>query len=385
MPWATTSVTEQRIRFVIRASQDSVNMSALCREFGVSRPTGYLWLDRYREIGSASGVFERSRRPQHSPSRTPQHHEERIVALRQEFGWGAKKIRVLLLREGTDLKVATINRILKRKELIHPKDSHRPAVKHFERERPNMLWQMDFKGDYPFRRGRCYPLSILDDHSRFVVGLYALSGQDTETVSAHLVATFERFGVPEAMLMDHGVPWWSNSNGHGLTRLSVSLIKQGIRLYFSGIRHPQTQGKVERFHRTLAEAIRHRGRPQTLFGFAQTLKEIRQEYNHIRPHESLQMAVPSEHYQPSAKCYTPNPDAWLYPEGAIVMRLNMKGAFYYRQRRHFVCEALAGEPVRLEELDNKLLISYRHMYVREINIETGGSITLLKKPRNNEL
>lgn len=385
MPWATTSVTEQRIRFVIRASQDSVNMSALCREFGISRPTGYLWLDRYCESGSISGVFEHSRRPHHSPSRTPQHHEEHIVALRQEFGWGAKKIRVLLLREGIDLKVATINRILKRKDLIHVKDSHRPAIKHFEREHPNMLWQMDFKGDYPAGRGRCYPLSIIDDHSRFVVGLHALSGQDTETVSTRLVATFERFGVPEAMLMDHGVPWWSNSNGHGLTRLSVSLIKQGIRLYFSGIRHPQTQGKVERFHRTLADAIRHRGRPATLLGFAQVLKQIRQEYNHIRPHESLQMAVPSEHYRPSSKSYNPTPGAWEYPEGAKLMRLNMKGGLYYGRTRHFVCEALAGELVRLEELDNKLLISYRHMYVREINIETGRSITLLKDATKHKL
>ncbi len=135
---------------------------------------------------------------------------------------------------------------------------------------------------------------------------------------------------------------------------------------------------MERFHRTLADAVRHRGWPETLLGFVQILKQIRQEYNHIRPHESLQMAVPSEHYQPSAKSYTPTPVAWEYPEGAMVMRLNMKGAFYYRRRRHFVCEALAGELVRMEELDNKLLISYRHMYVREINIETGRSVTLLE-------
>jgi len=379
MPWDTTSVTEQRIRFVLRASQDSVNMSALCHEFNISRPTGYLWLNRYRTFGSVSGVCELSRRPHHSPSRTSQDHQARIVALRQEFGWGAKKIRVLLLREGMDLKVATINRILKRKGLIHQKDSHRPAVKRFEREHPNTLWQMDFKGDYSLRRGHCYPLSILDDHSRFVVGLYALSGQDTETVSSRLVATFERFGVPEAILMDHGIPWWGNSNGHGLTRLSVSLIKQGIRLYFSGIRHPQTQGKVERFHRTLKETVRHRGRPQTLAGFVTALDRFREEYNNIRPHEALQMAVPSEHYQPSTKSYTPTPSAWEYPQGAIVIRLNMKGSFYYRRQRHFVCEALAGELVRLEELENKLLISYRHMYVREINIETGRSISLLDK------
>jgi len=379
MPWGASSVMEERIRFVIRASQDSANVSALCREFGISRPTGYLWLNRYRAAGGMAGVFERSRRPHHSPKRATAEHEERVVALRREYGWGARKLRVLLLEEGLDLKVATINRILDRRSLIEVRDSHRPAVNRFERERPNQLWQMDFKGEYPAGRGFCYPLSILDDHSRFMVGLYALSGQDTASVNACLISTFEHYGVPEAMLMDHGVPWWSNSNGHGLTRLSVSLIKQGIRLYFSGFRHPQTQGKVERFHRTLTEAVRHRGQPATLLDFAHEFKKIRHQYNHIRPHESLNMAVPAQHYQPSSRSYTPRPVPWEYPEGAILVRLNMKGAFYYRLRRHFVCEALAGETVRLEELDDKLLISYRHTYVREIAVTTGLSTSLLRE------
>lgn len=377
MPWTTTSVTEERIRFVIRASQDSVNMSALCDEFNISRPTGYLWLDRYREVGSVSGVFERSRRPLHSPSRTPQPHEERIIALRREFGWGARKIRVLLLREGVDLKVATINRILKRKNLIHQKDSHRPAVKRFEREHPNQLWQMDFKGDYPSGKGRCYPLSVLDDHSRYAIGLFALSGQDTKTVRDCLIKVFESCGVPHAMLMDHGIPWWSTSNNNGLTRLSVSLIDQGIKLYYSGIRHPQTQGKVERFHRTLSESIRHKGRPNTLSGWKQILKSFLYEYNQIRPHEALQMATPSEYYQPSQKAYNPTPKKWEYPEGSVVETLNTRGWLGKSRTRYFVSEALAEKEVRIEQIENKLIVSYRHMYIREIEIETGRTKSLL--------
>ena len=377
MPWTTISVMEQRIKFVIRASQDTANMSVLCHEFSISRPTGYLWLDRYRKSGSLSGVFERSRRPHNSPSRTLGHHEGRIVALRQQFGWGARKIRVLLLREGMDLKVATINRVLKRKGLIHRKDSHRPAVKRFEREHPNQLWQMDFKGDYPSDKGRCYPLSVLDDHSRYVVGLYALSGQDTKTVKGCLVNAFETCGVPDAMLMDHGIPWWSTSNNHGLTRLAVSLIDQGIKLYFSGIRHPQTQGKVERFHRTLSDSIRHKGRPNTLSDWSQTLNSILYEYNHIRPHEALQMATPSEHYQPSTKDYDPNPRKWEYPEGSVVETLNTRGWTGKSRTRYFVSEALAEKEVRIERIENKLIISYRNMYIREIETETGRTKSLL--------
>ena len=377
MPWASTSVSDQRIKFVVRASQDSVNMSALCLEFGISRPTGYHWLDRYRQAGSLSGVFERSRRPLRSPSRTEQSHEERIEALRREFGWGAKKIRVLLLREGLDLKVATVNRILKRRGLIHRKDSHRPAMKRFEREHPNQLWQIDFKGDYPSGGGRCYPLSVIDDHSRYAIGLYALSGQDTRTVSDCLAKAFESCGVPNAMLMDHGIPWWSTSNNNGLTRLSVSLIDQGIKLYYSGIRHPQTQGKVERFHRTLNESIRHKGHPNTLSGWDQMLKSFLHEYNHIRPHEALQMATPSEYYQPSQKVFDPNPKRWQYPEGSVVETLNTRGWLGKSRTRYFVSEALAGKEVRIEKIKTKLIVSYRHMYIREIETETGRTKSLI--------
>lgn len=377
MPWTTTSVSEQRIKFVIRASQDSVNMSVLCHEFSISRPTGYLWLDRYRQAGSLSGVFERSRRPHRSPSHTLQPHEDRIAALRREFGWGAKKIRVLLLREGIDLKVVTINRILKRMGLIHHKDSHRPALKRFEREHPNQLWQIDFKGDYPCGGGRCYPLSILDDHSRYAIGLYALSGQGTQPVKDCLVKAFESYGVPGAMLMDHGIPWWSTSNNHGLTRFSVSLIDQGIKLYYSGIRHPQTQGKVERFHRTLNESIRHKGRPKTSSGWEQTLKSFVHEYNYIRPHEALQMATPSEYYRPSSKAYNPTPKRWEYPEGSVVETLNTRGWIGKSRIRYFVSEALAGREVRIEKIETKLLISYRNMYIREIETKSGRTKSLI--------
>jgi len=377
MPWESSSIMEERIKFVIRASCEGINFSALCREFGISRPTGYHWLKRYRDAGSLSRIGELSRRPHHTPNRTPVSLEKRIITLRQKHGWGAKKLRELLLGECIDMKVTTINRILKRNGLIHPKDSHRPAVTHFERSQPNELWQMDFKGDYPSDDGRCYPLSVLDDHSRYVIGLYALPGKDTNTVKDCLIKTFETCGVPYAMLMDHGIPWWSPSNNLGLTRLSVSLIDQGIRLYFSGYRHPQTQGKVERFHRTLNEAICHKGRPRTLSGWCQILKSILYEYNHIRPHEALQMATPSEYYQPSQKDYNPDPGEWEYPEGSVVEKLNTRGWLGKSRQRYFVSEALAEKKVRIEQIDNKLIISYRHMYIREIDRETGRTTSLL--------
>ncbi len=162
-----------------------------------------------------------------------------------------------------------------------------------------------------------------------------------------------------------------------MTRLSVRLINQGIKLYFCGIRHPQTQGKVERFHRTLEHAVRHHGRPSTLTEWSKLLEFFLNEYNHIRPHEALSMDTPNQHYQPSKKVYNPNPKTWEYPEGSIVERLNTRGWLGKSRTRYFVSEALAGQQVRVEQVEKKLIVSYRQMYVREIDIITGKSVSLL--------
>src|SRR5271163_1982866 len=276
MPWSRTDVSEQRIKFVVRAVSGKERMATLCREFGISRPTGYRWRRRFEQAGSATAVVERSRRPAHSPARTVGAKEECVVALRQRHGWGAKKLEVLLREEGTPLTVITINRILQRRGMVRKKDSHAPALQRFERSAPNQLWQMDGKGEYRGPDGTCYPLSILDDHSRYVVGLYGLRSFTAEKIYPCLVDTFERYGVPEAMLMDHGSVWWGTNNGYGLTWLSVRLIEQGIGLQYGRVHHPQTQGKVERFHRTLDEALRYRGKPQRIEQWPAALEEFRQ-------------------------------------------------------------------------------------------------------------
>jgi len=374
---------EERIKFIVQAMSGGINFSGLCEEFGVSRSTGYRWLHRYKDCGSIFEVKELSRRPHYSPTRTAAEHEDRVRVLRIAHGWGAKKLQVLLAREGINLKVITINRILKRLDLIESLANHYSALKRFERSSPNELWQMDFKGYYSILSGRCYPLSILDDHSRFIVGLYALNDEKGESVNDCLVRTFERHGLPEAILTDHGTPWWSCTNGYGLTWLAINLIKQGISLYKSGVRHPQTQGKVERFHRTLKDSISHVGKvnncgnPKTILEWEKAIEHFCQEYNYERPHEALGMAVPADRYKPSPRQYSVNPRAWEYPEGAIVKRLNSQGCLDYNGGRYFVCEALANEYVQIERVENSLLAKYRHMYVREIFIETGRSAPLI--------
>lgn len=369
MPWKRVQVDEERMRFVMRAVSGQEPMAALCREFGIARPTGYLWRQRYLKTRNLGALAEGSRRPQRSPGRTAIWKEERVVALRQQTGWGAKKLQVLLHQEEQlDLPVRTIHRILERHELLRA-GSHGAAPQRFQRSTPNELWQMDTKGKYPLSDGQCHALSILDDHSRYAVGLYALRELSTAQAYPCLVKTFRRYGLPQAMLMDHGSLWWATTNGWGLTRLSLRLIEQGIRLLYGRIAHPQTQGKVERFHRTLGEALRHRGVPEKFAGWPAALAEFQSSYNQRRPHEALGMQRPADRYQPSARHYQEQVRPWEYPQGSEVRRLNGAGSLSEAGQRWFVCAALADQQVCVERFDGKLLVSYRNMYIREIDLE----------------
>ncbi len=260
MAWRTSNVQEQRVEFVVAASRKEKSLTKLCVEFNISRPTGYSWLKRYRANG-IEGVQERSRRPNHSPQRTAPPLEKRVRALRQERpDWGARKLQHLLQREGIRLPGSTIHRILLRNDLVRDCDRQPPAVKRFERARPNQLWQMDFKGpkgwDQPLG-----PLSVLDDHSRYALALENTASTQAQRVQAVVERVFREQGVPEEMLMDHGTPWFNTQGLRGWSQFTVWLMDQDIVLRFSGYRHPQTQGKVERFHRSLTAALLRRGTP----------------------------------------------------------------------------------------------------------------------------
>lgn len=343
-------------------------MTNLCREFGISRPTGYLWRGRYEGSGSFTALGEQSRRPRHSPRRTEEETEERVAALRRETGWGAKKLHLLLHDEQqVVLPVRTIHRILERRGLLS-EVVHGAAPQRFQRSEANELWQMDSKGKYPAPERECHPLTLLDDHSRYVVGLYALPALSITQAWPCLVQTFRTYGVPQGMLMDRGSLWWSEVNGWSLTWLSVQLIEQGIGLHYGRVGHPQTQGKVERFHRTLGAELRHRGLPRRWVDWPALLAAVQRDYNQRRPHEALEMRRPCECYHPSGRSYQEQPRPWEYPPGSEVKRLNTQGMLEDGGRRWFVCLALAAQRVRVERVDGKLLVSYRHMYVREIDL-----------------
>jgi transposase InsO family protein len=381
MTWKVSDVVSQRIEFVVRAICNKETVSELCQEYGISRQTGHLWLKRYRENGTFAALEDRSHAPVHVPNRTERRIEELVLNVRRRDGWAGRKIQQILKREhGIELSARTVDRILKREGCINKEDSTRPALKRFERQRPNELWQMDFKGQYHTRDGFCYPLTVLDDHSRYVVGLYALQGTGVEGVRDSLIRTFETYGLPDQLLTDHGTPWWNvNSVEAGLTQIGVMLLKQGVKLCHSGIGHPQTQGKVERFHRTMARSLEYRGEPDRMADWQASLDDLRDTYNNRRPHEALNMEVPAQRYQPSRRLYQPQPAEWSYPQDWTVVRLNGSGNLQYGRRQYFVSKALRNEHVAFRAVEMKLLVRFRNMYVREINLEQEESYALLAR------
>lgn len=294
MPWHIHTIMSQRLEFVVLALQRSVAFSELCLRFGVSRKTGYKWLQRYRGGGSAA-LEDRSRRPHRSPGQVVASVAETVLALRRQTAWGGAKLRLRLQQLGHRQVPAasTCTEIVRRADLLKKEPAAGP-LQRFERAQPNELWQMDHKGHFATQCGqRCHPLTVLDDHSRFNLVLEAASNERTASVQAALTGAFQRYGLPEAILCDNGGVWGRLSSCAGHTALSLWLLRLGVRVLHGRPYHPQTQGKQERFHRTLGEELLGRHTWRDLAHCAEQFRHYRQRYNHERPHCSLQGATPA--------------------------------------------------------------------------------------------
>jgi transposase InsO family protein len=337
-----------RREFVELAVQSEANVKQLCDRFGISRKTGYKWLKRYRE-GKELGLQDRSRRPQHAPERSAAEVEASVLAVRDANpAWGARKIRTRLeaLSSSEVPAGSTIHAILRRHGRVNLSESskHQPWQR-FEREAPNQLWQMDFKGHFALGNGqRCHPLGMVDDHSRFALCLQACRNEQGETVQQQLTVTFRRYGLPEAMLMDNGAPWGSDRD-HRHTVLTVWLLRLGVGVRHGRPWHPETQGKQERFHRSLkAEVLA--GPVFGDFAKVQTrFDQWRQVYNHERPHQALGMAVPASRYQVSPRTFPEVLPGIEYSPGDIVRKVQDQGRITFHNRDFRVGTAFRGYPV----------------------------------------
>lgn len=312
MPFNNKTVMEQRLELVLQANRKGANISELSRRYDISRRVCYKWLDRYRRYGQ-DGLADQSRRPATSPLRTVPVIEQQVITLRrQNPEWGARKLRAILQREGYDPvpSASTIGAILLRSGLIDPERSRQyTPVQRFEYERPNQLWQMDFKGSFHLLdKSNCYPLTITDDHSRFNLCLAACAGQRHSTVKDQLTKVFRRYGMPETILTDNGSPWGvaGNLTKDGLVPLSALeawLLRLGVRVIHGRPYHPQTQGKEERFHRTLKTELLQYEQFRNLRHCQQRFDYWRDRYNLYRPHQAIGLKVPAQLYLHSPKSF----------------------------------------------------------------------------------
>lgn len=347
MPWSTQTPMSQRLEFVILARAEAVPFGELCRRYQVSRKTGYKWLERF-ERGGAEALADRSRRPHRSPRRISPALAETVIALHLETTWGGRKLRQRLqaLGHAQVPAASTCTEILRRADLLKKEGPHGP-MQRFEREQPNQLWQMDHKGDVPTQTGeRCHPFTVLDDHSRYNLVLDPASNQRTATVQAALGAAFGRYGLPEAILCDNGPVWGNLADGTGHTPLTVWLLRLGVRVLHGRPYHPQTQGKEERFHRTLKQELLARHTWRDLAHCAAEFPRYRHRYNHERPHDALQGHTPASRYRPSVR---PMPTSLPRPEypDAEVRLVGTKGAISFGNHRWYIGEAFAALPVGL--------------------------------------
>lgn len=362
MPFNTKTVMKQKQEFVLLATNKQINFSELCQRYDISRTTGYKWLKRYKTLGE-QGMHEQSRKPLTSPFQTHQGIEQRIVELRLDNpAWGAKKLYKLLEAErsrglfsGRIPARSTISCILKRYGLIsEAKSMQSSPYQRFEYEYPNELWQMDFKGHFAMlNTKRCYPLTITDDHSRFNIGLFACGDEKYGTVKDLLITAFEKYGKPDTILTDNGSPWGVAGqhveDGHRVfSSFEKWLISHHIRLIHGRAYHPQTQGKEERFHRTLKEELLSRQQYKNISDCQASFDLWRQKYNCYRPHEAIGFEVPATRYKPSLRNYENVVTEPVYQNGDMIRKvadgwLSFKGQ-YVKLGRAFSGDRVAIRP-----------------------------------------
>jgi len=370
MAWKVESMESQKQKFILLYKTGKFTKTALCAEFGISRPTGDAIIKRYEEEGW-DALQERDRSPRRHPNQTPALIEDEVVAMREKHrNWGARKVRNLLLREWEEKCIpseTTVNNIMKKHGLTVPRHKARRKIENhypiFDPQEPNLVMSADFKGKFRMRNGEyCNPLTIADSMSRFLFAIKGLQRPDTESSRPVFERVFREYGLPEQLHTDNGAPFGNALSLRRLTQLSVWIIDIGITPVYSDPGHPQQNGRHERMHRDLkAEATRPPGNnirdQQRLFD------HFREEYNTVRPHEALGMSTPSEVHVLSPREYPKVIRDWDYPKEAKTKLVTVNGAIRFdSDHLVMVSTTLSGRYIGLEEVEDGIwILSYRHV------------------------
>lgn len=374
MPWEDKTVEDLRKEFVLSAERTN-NFSSLCREFGITRKTGYKWIERYQK---GYPLTDESRRPNTVANKTPYEIEKLITDLRDDNpGWGAKTIKRVLENQGNENTpcVKTVNNILNRYGCISKEESlkHQPYQR-FERDKCNELWQTDFKGEFLISDGKyCYPLDILDDHSRFLIKIKPYLNTEN-VVKSTFEAAFKEYGMPKSILSDNGAQFAGFR--HGFTQFEKWLMNLDILPIHGRIKHPQTQGKIERFHRTLNNELLKHTKFNDINDADEKLQCWRDKYNNIRPHEALNMKCPSEVYVPSDRIYRDEISKYEYSGQYHVIKVNSWGYVRFDRWQVYLSETMIDEYIefRPNPLGDSFVACYRNFKIAEFDTVTGKLI-----------
>ncbi len=380
MPWQEVSVMDQRREFVRLAMQEGANRRELCRRFEISPDVGYKWIGRWA-AGGDEALADRSRRPHRSPGRSAPEMEACVLSVRDGHpAWGACKIHRCLEREGHEAPaVSTVHRILRRHGRIElPIGTTGKPYRRFQKEAPNLLWQMDFKGWVRLIDGKaCHPLTIVDDHSRYALCLAACANEQRSTVQGQLETTFSRYGLPDAVFVDNGSPW-GDAGGSRWTRLGVWLLKLGVDVRHSRPYHPQSRGKNERFHRTLKAEVFALNRFRNLADVQRAFDAWRIVYNLERPHQALDQEVPASRYRASTRSMPDRLPEIEYDEDEIVRTVpTTKDYVSFKGRLWKVPQAFRGErlAIRPRTPDGLYAICFGARTVATIDLTTNQCVS----------
>lgn len=379
MPWTETHVVDQRTEFVLRALRNQEPFGDLCREFGVSRKTGYKWKERFFQEG-LGGLADQSRRPHATPNEIGEAMVCQIVKLKVAHpGWGPRKLRAVLERTvpQEDLpSESSFKRVLDKAGLVErrrraPAELATRLQTPARAERPNHVWTIDFKGWwYTRNRTRFEPLTIRDDFSRYVLCAQALDNARTETVLQQMTRVFERHGLPEVIRSDNGSPFAAGNSPLGLSRLSAWWLSLGINLDRIPPGRPDQNGGHERMHRDLAHEVECRAAHDAPTQQA-ALDVWRRTFNEERPHEALAMRVPHEVYHTSPRKFDPAPVELTYPRGYLVRKVNSIGSVSIHKAAVNVTAALRGYEIGLEPLEaNRYATWFCRLCLGQIDLST---------------
>ncbi len=372
-----TDATKQRQQFYRDYASGQWSMSELCDRYGISRPTGYKWVQRIEHEGMHA-VSDRSRAPARHPNQTPEHIERKLLALREQYGWGATKLRQIIQRKHPTWRAparSTINELLDRHGKLRKNRRRRkwkhPGTVRLETAGPNQIWPADFKGQFKTGNGQyCYPLTVTDHFSRMLLLCKGLDSVRVEGTRPAFRALFREYGLPDAIRTDNGAPFASGGIC-GLTSLNVWWMKLGIIHQRIRPASPQQNGQHERMHRDLKrEATRPAA--DNLKKQQRLLDQFRHRYNHERPHDALKGDFPADRWQPSRKEYTSRPKPPHYPGHFEVRRVSACGTFRMKSGQYYLSKALLGEDVGFEEVDDEIWnIVYYSTILGRIDLKTG--------------